>query len=65
VNLVIVPGANHSFGVVPEHTDNETRLREHISRGAYSYPMSEFFLQTLTDWLLTRLSPNNAPARCF
>lgn len=49
VTRIVVPGADHSMQLAP--TDDETRLRERISMDSFRRPYSEFFLQSLSEWL--------------
>lgn len=48
-HLAIIPGADHSFQIVPE--DEEVRLRERMSLDSFRRPYSELYFRILADFL--------------
>lgn len=51
--LVIVPGADHSFQAVPD--DEDTRLRERMSLESFRRPYKEDYFRAVVDFLSRRL----------
>jgi hypothetical protein len=57
VTLVVVPGADHGMRIAPTDDDWEMRRLARITRETHQHPLSEFFIQALTGWLVDRLLP--------